>query len=95
VLLETKIYRDEENRLGHFVAERCQIGPRETATAAALRSAYLSWCAANEEKPESRTAVANYLKATIGAMPGTDEHRTWRGIGLKPVQTDCLQGGAA
>jgi putative DNA primase/helicase len=60
----TGAYRDEQDRLGDFLAEQCRQAPDLRVRAQDLWQCYLRWCdSSNEKKPLSRTAFGEHLTA--------------------------------
>jgi putative DNA primase/helicase len=80
-------YRRESDHLGRFMKERCRDGPKEQASGNDLYQAYVDFCSANKEKPESNNAFAKAL-----AERGINKKRgrkgtVYQGIGLVPQAT--------
>jgi P4 family phage/plasmid primase-like protien len=80
----TATYREEQDVLAHFLAERCETAPNYVARAADLYKNYSEWAEANGEKPISSTAFGLQLKErSFRADRGTAGVRVWLGIDLK------------
>ena len=80
----TATYREEQDVLAHFLAERCQTAPNYVARAADLYKNYSEWAEANGEKPISNTAFGLQLKERgFRADRGTAGVRVWLGIDLR------------
>jgi P4 family phage/plasmid primase-like protien len=80
----TATYREEQDVLAHFLAERCQTAPNYVARAGDLYKNYSEWAEANGEKPISSTAFGLQLKERgFRADRGTAGVRVWLGIDLK------------
>jgi putative DNA primase/helicase len=56
VILATSQYRDEQDRLGAFITERCTIGKDLRASISDFYKAYKEWCKANGEEESTNTA---------------------------------------
>jgi putative DNA primase/helicase len=76
VAAATEAYREEEDLLGAFIAERCDVGPEYEETAASLYGVYTSWCTAEGEEPCSAKAFglklgeAGFEKASVRRARG-------------------------
>jgi len=85
VALSTLDYRESQNPLKEFLAERCLLSPEAWTSSAAIMDAYRQWAqAANVRYPLTAKAVADKLRA-LGcedARQGQPQQRGWRGIGL-------------
>jgi putative DNA primase/helicase len=58
----TNAYRDEEDIVGRFIADRCDVGDNTYWTAASdLYGAWKGWCIANGEDPGTQTAFGTRL----------------------------------
>jgi putative DNA primase/helicase len=57
----TKQYRQESDQVGRFLAERCSSGSGFFTEGQKLYEAYLEWCLAKQEKPETNAAFAKNL----------------------------------
>jgi len=63
VRAEVRHYREEQDLLAQFVAERCVTGPGERVKATPLLVAYNAWLETNGEKTISAKGLASQLKA--------------------------------
>jgi putative DNA primase/helicase len=77
-------YRVEQDLLGRFLAERCEIDPRAEVQAADLWDAYCKWAEANRERTGTQTSFGRELteRGHEGAKHGGN--RTRRGLRLRP-----------
>jgi putative DNA primase/helicase len=57
----TKTYRDEEDVVGRFVADRCDVGRTLWEAASDLYRAWKSWCVVNGEDAGNQTAFGRRL----------------------------------
>jgi putative DNA primase/helicase len=81
----TAEYRCDEDVLGAFLAERCQLGGE--ATAASLRDAYEDYCHDAGEKPLSANVLGRRLaKRGIRGVPRSSG-RVYSGVSLTPTMT--------
>ncbi len=78
----TREYREEQDVLAGFIAERCTLERQQSASAKSLYQAYCKWCDEMGEKPLSQKAVGQRL----GERGLQSHHRSsgnvWQGIGL-------------
>lgn len=81
----TEQYRLEQDILGGFLGECCELGPRFTVAVGALYERYTSWCNEAGEEPVSKTKFGNLLRQRgIGQTQiGVERTRKWVGIRLK------------
>lgn len=85
VELSTLDYRESQNPLREFLAERCLLDPEAWTPSAAIMDAYRAWAqGANVRHPLTAKAVGDKLRA-LGCeqeQRGSGRTRGWRGIGL-------------
>jgi len=85
VELSTASYRESQNPLKEFLAERCVLTPEAWTPSAAIMDAYRQWAqGANVRYPLTAKAVGDKLRA-LGCeqeQRGSGRTRGWRGIGL-------------
>lgn len=85
VVEAAKGYFEAEDQLGHWIDERCTIGPDHRATAAALFASWSDWARSSGQDPQSARFLGESLRAR-GFMSGkVDRKRGWLGIGLHPI----------
>jgi P4 family phage/plasmid primase-like protien len=65
----TSEYRQEEDFLAAFLADKCIADPKGTASAGLLYKAYESWCADNGEEPAAQKVFGSEL-GSRGFSPG-------------------------
>jgi P4 family phage/plasmid primase-like protien len=80
----TNDYQREEDVIGTFITETCQVDTNLEVPSGALYAAYRAWCAARSMEPISHTLFGRRLtdKGHLGNTTGVA--RTRRGLGLKP-----------
>ncbi|MBL8828896.1 MAG: hypothetical protein JNM18_18090 [Planctomycetaceae bacterium] len=61
VLAATKDYRDEQDTLGQFIAERCVTSTTATVRATELYHAYTNWCSTTGEQPQKQRAFGTAM----------------------------------
>lgn len=102
VTAATKLYRDEEDHAGRFVADLppgSRLGPTEFVSAAALRTAYEAWCTEVGEKPWSQRALGAELikRGFERGKQGKANIKGWYGLSVAETATDLwrksLPGG--
>ncbi len=83
----TEAYRQEQDRLGGFLADRCELGERYAVLVASLYEAYTAWCAGAGEEAVGKQQFGKLLRNR-----GIDQYREsrtgdrkWRGIRLLPL----------
>lgn len=82
----TDNYRAEQDVLGGFLADCCELGPRYTVTVGALYDAYTQWAKRNGEEPLYKNTFSTRLTARGLAKdrrPDAKRERIWRGIRLR------------
>jgi putative DNA primase/helicase len=87
VINATKIYREEEDLIGNFIAQRCIIGPGNEEESTALYQAFKHYCEANGEHCPSQMVFGNSLTERgfeKGRSPANDRIIR-KGIKLDPI----------
>jgi putative DNA primase/helicase len=80
----TAAYRDEQDTLSDFLADRCLVGKGLTAKIGELYQAYETWCSANGEKALNRKAFkAQIIERGFEEGRGTGGVRIWRGLEMR------------
>jgi len=81
VLAATKQYRESEDALGPFVADRCLLGPNERVGKPTLLSAYRRWCEETGETALSSRTFNTRISELPGLRSGKSMNtRIWYGI---------------
>jgi putative DNA primase/helicase len=75
-------YRRESDILGRFMKDRCLDGPKEQASAIELYQAFVDFCTANGEKPESNNNFAKALGDRGIKKKRGRKGNVYQGIGL-------------
>ncbi len=75
----TREYREDEDVLGAFLAERCQLESRGEVTATALREAYEKFCEELGERPLAPHVLGREL-ARRGIHRGGAQRRCYLGV---------------
>jgi putative DNA primase/helicase len=83
VTAATDAYREEENIVGAFIADRCLIGADYSAPAGPLFTAWQEWAKEHGEKPGTQTSFGKAL--TEAGYPGDKEQgrRVRHGLALR------------
>jgi putative DNA primase/helicase len=85
----TDEYKDDMDVLADFLVETCDIGPGQLVSLADLLTAYKNWCSQNAVKPVGRTTFGELVLMRKGIEKRKiNTAWIWRGIGIKPPQTD-------
>lgn len=89
VLAATAEYRQEQDHVGRFIEDRCDLGAEWKVTARDLRGAYEAWCQENGERPWSARAMAPQLaeRNCERFQEGRGKVWTWRGLTLADSPT--------
>ena len=78
----TLVYRRESDLVGRFIKEKCVDGPKEQVAGKELYQAYVDFCIANGEKPESKQYLrqgfgrARHCQKTFASRDGLQGYRT-------------------
>ena len=82
---QNEAYLDKQNTFGHWLEERCAIGPNGTMTPSALYADHLAWASANHEAALDNITFSEQLDRTPGVTRRKNNGlREMRGISLKP-----------
>lgn len=79
----TEAYRAEQDVLGAFIAEACELGDRHSVPVAELYEAYVAWCGQAGEEALGKAAFGRILRQRGIDQERTMTERKWRGIRLK------------
>lgn len=91
VLQATSEYRTEQDHVGRFLEDCCELAEGLTVTASDLRAAYEAWCRDNGENAWSARAMAPHLVDRGCALERTRSSRLWRHIALHGPAQEELQ----
>jgi putative DNA primase/helicase len=80
----TADYREEQDAVRAFLADRCLRDPASTIAAGVLYEAYVSWCHAEHEEAVSKRMLGVLLRERGVEPYRTEAERGWRGITLAP-----------
>jgi len=86
VLAATSEYRTEEDTLGEFISECCELGEGLTVRGSKLYEAYKSWTNESGEKPMNKNIFGQRMKRRFETVPPKN-FVTYGGIGLKHEQS--------
>jgi len=83
----TSSYRAEQDHVGRFLTDCCEIDERATITARDLRTAYEAWCAEQGEHAWSAKAMGSHLteRGYERVKEGRANLYVWHGISLGGV----------
>lgn len=80
----TAAYRKEQDRLGGFVGDCCELGTYYTVTVADLYERYTAYCQTEDEEPLSKRAFGKNLRDRgLETKRATGGAREWHGIRLQ------------
>jgi len=84
VAAATSAYKAEQDVLGAFLGESCELGERYSVPVGELYGAYLEWCARAGEEPVSKTTFGRIMRQRgfVQVNP-TGTERRWQGLRLK------------
>jgi putative DNA primase/helicase len=90
VLSATSSYMEAEDKLGLWLAERCIVGPKESAGSTACYTDWKHWCEKIGEEPGSQRAFSQELMEREGIRQNKDhsKQRGFTGISVKPEATE-------
>lgn len=92
VTAATADYRAESDILGHFLAERCVVGPTTSARAGELYAEYARWAEASGLRAQSSVKFAAALaERGFAKLPRSNRGNVWQGVGLMAAAED--EGG--
>jgi putative DNA primase/helicase len=80
VKVATQGYRQEEDLMGLFIEDRCEVSESATVKAGALYKTYQAWCGDMGHKPMSGTAFGKEMKTRFDFVK--ERHIRYIGIGL-------------
>lgn len=91
VLEATTAYRAEQDHVGRFLAECCELDETVAVPARDLRAAYESWCDENGERPWSAKAIGAQLadRGLDRVKAGRDHTFHWVGIRLSDTASNA------
>jgi putative DNA primase/helicase len=79
----TASYQNDMDVMATFIAEICNLGPKEKVKSERLYRRYSDWCDENEEFKQPLHAFITYLKERGCVKRRQSEGYFWYGIGLK------------
>ena len=84
---DNKRYRDDEDHIGRFLAERCVVAPDERAFAGTLHEYFAAYCQREELEPPSARKLGERLEARGFAREkdSATGRMRWIGIGIAPA----------
>jgi P4 family phage/plasmid primase-like protien len=94
VLAATRSYREGEDMVGRFIAERCLVSPDATVRSDALYTAFVAWSkAGGEEKVLSRRKFGEAMTGREGVGRETSNGTRYRGLALRDTPANAEQQG--
>lgn len=90
----TQDYREEQDRVGDFIAELCERGERFVYGATPLYEAYKLWCQLNGEEAMNQTAFGRRMGG-LGFANGRDSdtgRKLWKGLRVRSHETHDPNG---
>ena len=87
VELATASYRQDEDLIGQFLAECCQVGPTCTVVKDAMRKAMREWFSAHEYRaPSDRVIRPDFVQRGFKDVQRHGGIRFWVGVSLRATQ---------
>ncbi len=84
VIAATEAYRLDQDVLGSFLGERCELGARYSVGVGDLYTAYTGWCEEAGEEPVSKTKFGSLLRQRgVGQTREALGKRKWVGLRLR------------
>lgn len=92
ICLATEKYRDEEDRILHFLNERCIIRPEVSIKASVLYEVYKAWCEENQfGRGMNATLFGNEISRRFEKKT-TKSGRIYQGVGLLAAGEGLVKG---
>ncbi len=90
----TNAYRQEQDVIGEFLADRCIFKPTATVAKGELYEAYVTWCETNKETPLSKRKFGGKIteRGDVAEDKSTGGLRVWVGIGLLAEANSGVSG---
>ena len=88
VIAATNAYREDQDDLGKFIADRCRLDPAREERTADLYTAYAEWAKTGGEQPLTATAFGRRLTDRGLQQTRTGGKRHWAGILLTNDQQE-------
>jgi putative DNA primase/helicase len=84
----TEAYRSEQDTLGNFLEEYCEVGAGYTALVGQLYDAYKEWCRDGEQKPSSKIVFGRMLgeRGFLAKEMGTGNNKLVHRLGLRLIR---------
>ncbi len=79
----TQQYKDEQNVLGHFIEECCELKPSFTTGKTPMYEAYRRWTEKNGEFVMTNTEFSDRFSLAFEQGRSGSKGRYWKGVGLK------------
>ncbi|MFZ2172230.1 MAG: phage/plasmid primase, P4 family, partial [Methylococcaceae bacterium] len=86
----TDKYQSEQDLIGQWITESCQLILGAETLTGALYSSYKVWCTENGLKPASNVALGRKLAERGFVSQKSNGLRSWQGIALVPVGGDDI-----
>ncbi len=91
----SQAYREENDHIGEFLDERCEIAPDASIPAGDLWYEYCQWAAGNQERPLARKVFSARLEARGFRKQRLGHNRTWTWLGLRIKAGDTFEPASA
>lgn len=82
VAAATKEYRDDQDMLGRFIAERCDVGEGEWDSSKRIYESFRRWCEEQGERAWTAKTVGMRLAERGFTQERTARERTWKGLAV-------------
>lgn len=79
----TEAYRAEQDVLGEFLREACELGPRYTVPVSELYEAYAAWCGEVGEEPLGKRKFGDLLRQRGVSQRRAGHGGPWRWVGIR------------
>jgi len=83
----TEEYRAEQDTLGMFIADKCDLGDGPEVTFKDIYDVYTMWCESRKERPKSSKFFAASMRARGFKSKRTKRGNVWQAIGIRPLRT--------
>ena len=81
----TKEYQAEQDSLGDWLEQCCDVGPQQSAAGSALYKSFIDWTLENGEKPMTNNQLGGLLRDRGFERIHTRNGKRWEGVGIRTM----------
>jgi len=89
----TDAYRAEQDPVGGWIDDRCDLVPAAETASKALRASYEAWCVEQGSRPVHRERFADALRSHECAETRSKRERFWKGVRLRRNPENAVPTG--